>query len=73
MPDNGTDLHSRQPGLGVFHAVSCRDYASLQRDGQSYVALNVLETSDGSPECESQFTDGESFLANPETDLTPRV
>lgn len=70
MPDNVTDLHSRQPVLGTFHAVSCRDGASLERDGQPYVAMNMLETSDGRPLCEIQFTDGIWFLANPETDLT---
>lgn len=67
--NNLVDIQSRQPILGHFHAVSVRDAASLERDGQAYVDMNMLKTADGRPLCEIQFTDGIWFLAHPTRDL----
>lgn len=68
---NVVDFHAHRPHLGIFRAVSCRDGASLERDGHPYVAMNVLETRDGRPEAEVQFTDGHWLLVDPTQDLEP--
>lgn len=60
----------RRP-IGTFHAVGCRDAASLERDGQAYYQTNDLDTADGRPLCEVQFADGTWLLADPTRDLRP--
>lgn len=62
---------SRQQPIGTYRAVSCRDAASLERNGQPYYDYNRLNTRDGRPECEVQFSDGIWLLADPTLDITP--
>jgi hypothetical protein len=70
MTRNIVPFRSRQQPLGTFNAVDCRDAASLERDGQPYFAINPLETADGRPLVEIQFSDGMWLLANPVLDLS---
>lgn len=65
------DLNSRRPVLGHFHARATRDAHALERDGRPYVALQRLDTADGRPLVEIQFTDGVWMLADPTRDLEP--
>lgn len=72
MTDNNPiPINSRRAPLGTFHAVGCRDGASLERDGQPYYELNHLDTADGRPLCEVLFADGMWPLADPTKDLMP--
>ena len=52
---NVIPINSLRRPIGTFRAVGCRDASSLERDGQRYVAINQLATSDGRPLCEVQF------------------
>lgn len=67
------DLHSRRPVAGHFHARATRDAHALERDGRPYVALQRLDTADGRPLVEIQFTDGVWMLADPTQDLDALV
>lgn len=62
---------ARQP-LGTFHAISVRDAASLERDGQPFYEMNHLETADGRPVAEVLFGDGTWLLVDPTKDLKDR-
>lgn len=63
-------LHDRLPAIGRYKAVSCRDAASLPRDGEEYIAMNLLSSRpSGRRECEVLFRDGAWFLADPDLDL----
>ncbi|MEL4544503.1 hypothetical protein AAEX63_01755 [Luteococcus sp. H138] len=55
--------------LGTFHAVSCRDWVSMERDGEDYYAINQLPTEGPEPQFEVQFADSIWMLARQE-DLT---
>lgn len=68
---NVTPISSPRAPLGTFHAVGCRDGASLERDGQPYFEMNPLDTTDGRPLCEVLFADGMWLLADPTKDLRP--
>ena len=67
--NNVTPINSPRTPLGTFHAVGCRDGASLERDGQPYYEMNPLDTADGRPRGEVLFADGMWFLADPTKDL----
>lgn len=69
--NDATPILSRQQPLGAFHAVSCRDAASLDRDGQPFLALNHVDTADKRPLVEVQFADGAWLLVDPDRDLGP--
>lgn len=69
MASNVVPIHSRQQPIGTFHAVSCRDAASLARDGQPFLELNAIDTADGRPLVEVRFADGVWMLADPTLDL----
>lgn len=69
MTGNVIGINARRRPIGTFRAVSCRDGASLERDGQPYYELNHLDTADGRPLCEIRFTDGLWLLADPMQDL----
>ncbi len=71
MTNNVVPIHSRQQPIGTFHAVSCRDAASLERDGQPFYERNDLPTAVGRPLVEIRFADGEWLLADPTVDLVP--
>ncbi|MEL4356512.1 MULTISPECIES: hypothetical protein [unclassified Luteococcus] len=62
--------HLQEP-LGIFRAVSSRDGVACERDGQVYVAMNMLGSSSGRAVAEVQFSDGVWILADPEHDLFP--
>jgi hypothetical protein len=49
--------------LGIFHAVSSRDAEALARDGQTFYALNLLESRGAETIAEIQFGDGVRMLA----------
>ena len=55
------DLRVVEP-LGTFHAVVTRDGAALERDGQTYFAINNVPTGVGC-EWEIMFEDGQWMLA----------
>ena len=65
------DMNSRCKAIGIYHAVSCRDAASLERDGKPYIALNELPSSPEHPQVEILFGGDDWFLAGPRTDLEP--
>lgn len=71
MTDNVIGIDARRRPIGTFRAVSCRDGASLERNGQPYFELNHLDTADGRPLCEVVFEDGVWLLAEPTHDLIP--
>lgn len=57
--------HNRRQPIGTFQAVSGRDVASIERAGRAFIAFNHLDSADGRPLCEVQFTDGWRLLADP--------
>lgn len=65
------DMHSRSKAIGIYHAISCRDAASLERDGKPYIAMNELPSSPENPQVEILFGGDDWFLADPRTDLEP--
>lgn len=50
--------------LGIFHSITTRDAAGLERDGQPYYAWNALDGV-GPQVFEVQFADGTWMLADP--------
>lgn len=50
--------------LGHFHAISCRDGASLERDGEPYFDINRPKSSSGREVYEVMFADGAWLLAS---------
>lgn len=64
-----TPINARKQPLGTYRAISCRDAASLERDGQHYYGLNTLTSRAGEAQVEVQFADGVWVLADPERDL----
>lgn len=74
MNDGNADIinmDSRSKAIGIYHAVSCRDAASFERDGKPYIAMNELPSSPESPQIEILFGGDDWFLADPRTDLEP--
>ena len=59
--DERSDLRVMK-SLDTFHAVSCRDAASLERDGETYYAINNLRGVEGI-EWEVMFADGQWMIA----------
>jgi hypothetical protein len=57
------ELRAVRP-LGTFHARKTRDAAALDRDGQTFVLLNMLPTSGHDQTAEIMFDDGVWMLAS---------
>lgn len=57
--------------LGTYHARSCTDAASLDRDGAEFYDFATLTSRAGAPVAEVQFADGQWQLCDPTVDVFP--